>query len=195
MADEASNQPSLKASADEARNTGGMAPGTGAYMAPEQVLGKDMDARTDLYGAAIVLYELVTGVTPFDTPERTELMVRRAQVEETAAPVTRRVPLAPPVLDVLMARALAKDPMHRFSSAIDMGNAFRSALGLDESKGWDAQRRFAAKARGISRGAVGAVGAVGADAGAARGETRRIGRAEAEALRTDVMVAYEAREG
>jgi serine/threonine-protein kinase len=156
--------------ADEARSTGGMAPGTGAYMSPEQVKGSDLDARADLYSAAIVLYEMLTSVTPFDSPERNELMVRAAQLDEAPPPLTRLVPKAPPVLDVLLSRALAKDPMHRFSSALEMGEAFRSALSLPASPGWQAQQRLAQNARAISQ--------IGLPA------------AEAEVLRTDVMQAY-----
>ena len=96
--------------AEEARNTGGMAPGTGAYMSPEQVLNQPLDPRSDLYSAAIVLYEMLAGVTPFDAPDRSELMVRTAQVDEAPAPLSSVLRQAPPVLDLLMARALAKDP-------------------------------------------------------------------------------------
>lgn len=166
--------------ADEARVTGGMAPGTGAYMSPEQVTGRDIDARSDLYSAAIVLFEMLTAVTPFDAPARNEIMVRTAQVEETPPPITRLVPQAPPVLDLLMARALAKDPMHRFGSAVEMGEAFRAALGLPESAGWAAQRRLAENAQSIS----------------GTGEAARPGQpmpaARAAALRTAVVAAYEA---
>jgi serine/threonine-protein kinase len=160
--------------AEEARNTGGMAPGTGAYMSPEQVLGQELDARADLYGAAIVLYEMLTGVTPFDTPERNEIMVRTAQVEETPPPITHWVAQAPPVLDVLMARALAKDARHRFSSAVELGNAIRVALALPETPGWDAQQEFAQSAPALSHPDTPALPAA-----------RR-----AEKLRTEMMAAY-----
>jgi eukaryotic-like serine/threonine-protein kinase len=165
--------------ADEARNTGGMAPGTGAYMSPEQVMGKDLDPRADLYGAAIVLYEMLTGITPFDHPERNELMVRAAQLEENPEPLTHLVPGAPAVLDVLMARALAKDKMHRFSSAVELGEAFRGALGLPETPGWTAQQKLAEKAQSISQ-----------YAGAARPPTAPMAEVDANKLRTDVMTAY-----
>jgi serine/threonine-protein kinase len=145
--------------AEEARNTGGMAPGTGAYMAPEQVLGQELDPRTDLYSAAIVLFEMLTGATPFDSPDRNEIMVRTAQVEETPPPLTRLVPQAPPVLDVLLARALAKDPRHRFGSALELGDALRTALGLADSPGWSAQQEFARHAQSISQSALPAPGA------------------------------------
>ena len=136
--------------AEEARNTGGMAPGTGAYMSPEQVLSKPLDPRSDLYSAAIVLYEMLTGITPFDRPERNELMVRTAQLEEAPAKLSSLVHQVPPVLDSLMARALAKEPAQRFGSAVELGNTFRDALGLPESPGWAAQQHLAAVAKTMS---------------------------------------------
>lgn len=165
--------------ADHARNTGGMAPGTGAYMAPEQVLAKDLDARADLYSATIVLFELLTGVTPFDSPTRNEIMVRTAQVDEEPPPLTRFVPQAPAVLDMLMARALAKDPMHRFGSAIELGEAIRGALGLPESTGWDAQQKLAENARAISQMAL-----------PAQSSAEAVPEAQANRMRTAVMEAY-----
>jgi serine/threonine-protein kinase len=165
--------------AEEARNTGGMAPGTGAYMAPEQVLGRDLDPRADLYSAGIVLYEMLTGISPFDAPDRNELMVRTAQLEETAPPITRHLPNAPPVIDLLMARALAKDPMHRFASAIELGEAFRTALGLPTTAGWSAQQELAQQAQAISQ------------FGAAESpEHAHVEPEQAERLRTAVLEAY-----
>jgi len=136
--------------ADVARSTGGMQPGTGAYMSPEQVNGVRLDGRSDLYSAAIVLFEMLTGKTPFDSGSRNELMIRAAQLEEMPPPLTQFVPQAPPVLNLLLARALAKSPEHRFPSAIDLGNAFRSALQIPDTSGWQAQQAMAAGARSIA---------------------------------------------
>jgi serine/threonine-protein kinase len=136
--------------AEEVQNTGGMAPGSGAYMSPEQVLNKPLDPRSDLYSAAIVLYEMLTGITPFDSPERNELMVRTAQVDEAPAPLSSILKQAPPVLDLLMARALAKDPGLRYGSAIELGETFRSALGLPESPGWSLQQQLSEVAKTMS---------------------------------------------
>lgn len=165
--------------ADEVRDTGGMTPGTGAYMAPEQVLGRELDPRADLYAAAIVLYEMICGATPFDAPDRNEIMVRTAQVEEPPAPPSRHMAGVPPVLDLLMARALAKDPMHRFGSAIELGDAFRNALGLPDTAGWDAQKDLADQAQAISQ--------FGIPQGAS---VAPVEKAEADKLRTAVMAAY-----
>jgi eukaryotic-like serine/threonine-protein kinase len=135
---------------DEANATGAMAPGTGAYMSPEAVRGEKQDPRSDLYSAAIVLYEMLTGLTPFDRPERSEMMVRAAQLDEPPPPVTSLVPTAPPVVDLLMARALAKEPALRFGSAIEFGEAFRTGLGLPPTSGWAAQQELAELAKTIS---------------------------------------------
>jgi len=143
------------------------------------VLGKEIDARTDLYSAAIVLFEMLTGVTPFDAPTRNEIMVRTAQVEEPPPAFSAYVPQAPPVLDLLFSRALAKDPMHRFGSAIDLGEAFRTALDLPESAGWEAQQRLADNARAISQ------------LGLPASSGQPLAQTQADQLRTDVMHAYE----
>jgi serine/threonine protein kinase len=170
--------------AENARDTGNMAPGTGAYMAPEQVLGNDLDARADLYAAAIVLYEMLAGITPFDAPERNEIMIRTAQVEEAPEPLSRRVATAPPILDAILARALAKDPMHRFPSAVLLGEALRRGLALPEGKGWEAQLRFAEHAQAISK-----PGSSGS------GNTAALPPARAEQMRTAVLAAYRESQG
>jgi len=120
-----------------------MTPGTGAYMSREQVLGMPLDGRSDLYSAGIVLYEMLSGRTPFDPEVRGEFLVRHDQVETPPPPIRAFVPQAPPVLDALFARALAKDPSQRLATAIEMGEAFRQALGIAESPEWRAQAEIA----------------------------------------------------
>ena len=169
--------------ADAAKTTGNIQPGTGAYMSPEQVLGKPLDGRSDLYGAAIVLYEMLTGRTPFEAPNRSELMVRAAQLEEAPPQLTELVAQAPPVLDHLFARALAKDPAHRFADALDFGEAFRRALGLADSAGWQAERALAGHAVAIA----------GSMAQRAKQATVPMDVAGAEALRARVDTAFKER--
>lgn len=124
-----------------------LAPGTGAYMSPEQVLGHPLDGRSDLYSAAIVLYEMLSGRPPFLPSEKSEFALRMDQVESTPPPIRSLVPMAPPVLDQLFARALAKAPSMRFGSAIEMGEAFRAAFGLPSTPAWRAQSEIAQVAR------------------------------------------------
>ncbi|RYZ09405.1 MAG: serine/threonine protein kinase [Myxococcales bacterium] len=136
--------------AELAKQSGGMAPGTAAYMAPEQVMGQPLDPRADLYAAAIVMFEMLTGITPFDAPERTELVVRAAQLDEAAPPITRLVPGMPGALDIVFARALAKHRDLRYRSARELGDAFRGALGLPDSPGWRAQAELSKVAKTLS---------------------------------------------
>jgi serine/threonine-protein kinase len=124
-----------------------LAPGTGAYMAPEQVLGAPVDGRADLYSASILFYEMLTGRTPFLVEGKSELMVRMEQVEVPPPPIRSFLPQAPPVLDALFARALAKDPAARFPSAIELGNAFVTGLAIPASRGWHAEIEMAKLAR------------------------------------------------
>jgi serine/threonine-protein kinase len=120
-----------------------LTPGTGAYMSPEQVLSEPLDGRSDLYSAGIVFYEMLSGRLPFPLDGRTELLMRLAQVETPPPPIRTWLPQAPPVLDPLFARALAKPPAGRFGSAIEMGEAFRTALGLPDTELWRAQAELA----------------------------------------------------
>jgi eukaryotic-like serine/threonine-protein kinase len=165
---------------NEAAQTGGLAAGTGAYMSPEAVRGEAQDPRSDLYAAAIVLYELLSGVTPFDRPERSELAIRTAQLDEAPAPLTSLVTSAPPVLDVLFARALAKDPALRFGSAIELGEAFRAGLELPVGPGWLFQQELAKLAKTVSGLDLPAVPPTEPDQ-----------EARAEELRKDLVAAFQ----
>jgi serine/threonine-protein kinase len=159
-------------------NTGNVAPGTGAYMSPEQVTASELDARSDLYAAAIVLFEMLTGRTPFETTERSEMQLRIAQVNEAPAALSSVLANAPAVLDVFFARCLAKDRLHRYETAIEMGEALRTALGLPDTSGWAAERRLAAHAVALSRQGT-------------KSPEPTLSEEVAEELRTGVMAAYQ----
>jgi len=93
--------------------------GTSLYMAPEQILGRPVDCRTDVYALGITLYELLTGQPPFNPRGKAEYLVLNAHVNELPEPPTvhcRDIPQ--PLVDAVM-RALAKDPDERFQSADD----------------------------------------------------------------------------
>ncbi|WDH78885.1 Stk1 family PASTA domain-containing Ser/Thr kinase [Microbacterium esteraromaticum] len=96
--------------------------GTAAYFSPEQAKGESVDARTDLYSAGVVLYELLTGRQPFrgDSP----VAVAYQHVSETPEPPSELNEALPRVLDAIVLRALAKDPYQRFPDA----GSFRAAL-------------------------------------------------------------------
>ena len=122
--------------------TQGFASGTGMYMSPEQVLSRELDARSDLYSAAIVLYEMIAGRPPF-LDEGSEFAVRHHQIITPPPSLRTLVPQAPTAIDELFARSLSKAPEDRFPDAIAMGHAFRTALGIPPSDSWGLQEQFA----------------------------------------------------
>jgi tRNA A-37 threonylcarbamoyl transferase component Bud32 len=89
--------------------------GTPTYMAPEQILGHEGDARTDLYALGAVLYELVTGRPPFAQQDDFALM--QAQINDLPLPPRQLAPDVPEWLNEAILQALAKAPEERFPSA------------------------------------------------------------------------------
>ena len=100
--------------------------GTPAYMAPEQISGSgNVDARTDIYAAGIVLFEAVTGQVPFTGETLYDLM--RAHLEVAPPrPSSLRPDLSPAIEDVIL-QALAKDPKDRFHTSAAMAQALSHA--------------------------------------------------------------------
>ncbi|HUQ82229.1 MAG TPA: protein kinase [Gemmatimonadaceae bacterium] len=109
---------------DDPVTAAGLAIGTPDYMSPEQAAGdRDVDARSDVYALACVMYEMLTGAPPFRTDSHRTTMVRH--VTETPPRVRAMHPEIPANIDDAIARALAKDPAHRFASACDFVSAMR----------------------------------------------------------------------
>jgi Tol biopolymer transport system component len=92
--------------------------GTFQYMAPEQVEGKEADARSDIFSLGAVLYEMVTGKRAFDG--KTAASVMAAILEREPAPISSLQPLTPPALESLVKTCLAKDPDERWQTAHDV---------------------------------------------------------------------------
>jgi serine/threonine protein kinase len=92
--------------------------GTFQYMSPEQVEGKDVDARSDIFSFGAVLYEMVTGQRAF--PGKSQLSVASAVLERDPQPISTLQPLTPPALDRTIRVCLAKDPEERWQSARDL---------------------------------------------------------------------------
>jgi serine/threonine-protein kinase len=102
--------------------TAGMVIGTPSYMSPEQCRGLDVDPRSDLFSAGVVLYELLTGEKPFRG--NLEQVAYKICHVDPAPPSTLSTLALPPAVDKLVATALAKAPGDRYQSA----RAFRNAL-------------------------------------------------------------------
>jgi eukaryotic-like serine/threonine-protein kinase len=92
--------------------------GTLQYMAPEQIEGKEIDARTDIFAFGAVLYEMLTGRRAFDGKSQASLI--GAILDHDPAAVTSLHPATPPLLDEIVRRLLAKDPDDRWQSARDV---------------------------------------------------------------------------
>jgi Tol biopolymer transport system component len=92
--------------------------GTFQYMAPEQLEGKEVDARADLWALGCVLYEMATGKRAFEGASQASLIAAIMHVKP--APVSQLLPMTPPALDRLVEACLAKDPHDRIQSAHDV---------------------------------------------------------------------------
>ena len=92
--------------------------GTFQYMAPEQLEGKDADARSDLFAFGAVLYEAISGHRAFEGKSQASLIA--AILDREPAPLTTLVPVMPPALDRVIRTCLAKDPEQRWQNAADL---------------------------------------------------------------------------
>jgi eukaryotic-like serine/threonine-protein kinase len=92
--------------------------GTFQYMSPEQVEGKELDGRSDIFSLGTVVYEMLTGQRAF--PGKSQLSVASAIIEKEPVPISTLKPLTPPALDHAIRRCLAKDPEERWQTARDL---------------------------------------------------------------------------
>lgn len=104
--------------------------GTLEYMAPEQVKGLETDARSDTYALGMMLYEILTGKTPFDTENEFELM--KLQTENLPPAPRSIMPSIPPAVEEAIMRAIQKDPEARFQTAGDFREFLLDAGYIDE---------------------------------------------------------------
>ncbi|MFF0817023.1 Stk1 family PASTA domain-containing Ser/Thr kinase [Rhodococcus sp. NPDC003318] len=107
--------------------------GTAAYLSPEQVTSGNADARSDVYATGVLLFEMLTGRTPFTGD--TSLSIAYQRINADVPPPSASIPGVPPEFDRLVLTATARDPDDRYSHAGEMAAALRGAarqLGLPE---------------------------------------------------------------
>ncbi|MGI4757608.1 MAG: serine/threonine protein kinase [Janthinobacterium lividum] len=128
---------------DRALTQTGATVGTVTYMSPEQIAGKQIDNRSDLYSMGILLYETVTGQQPFRGSSDYEVMA--AHIHQAPRPPIEVVPNVPAALNQIVLRLLAKDPAERFQTA----SAVRESIHLLQQSGTVAPSRPATVVEGL----------------------------------------------
>lgn len=106
----------------------GQVAGKYGYLAPEQINGKEVDQRTDIFAAGIVLWEMLTGERLFRAPNLSEASVMSLVLTKTISAPSRLNSLVSDVVDDIVLRALNRDPSERFPSARDMALALERAI-------------------------------------------------------------------
>ena len=109
--------------ANEPLTAQGTIVGTLQYMAPEQLEGKEVDARTDIFAFGAVVYEMATGKKAFEGKSQASLIAKI--LETDPPPMSSLQPMTPPALDRVVKRCLAKEPDDRWQSANDLANELK----------------------------------------------------------------------
>ena len=99
--------------------------GTPAYMSPEQFRGTEIDSRTDIYSAGVLLFQLLTGKRPFEGSMAT---IMHAVLNQPVPPPSTLSSTISPALDAVVARAIAREPAARFQTAAAFNTALQAAL-------------------------------------------------------------------
>ena len=136
--------------------------GTYQYMSPEQVEGKELDGRSDIFSLGAVLYEMLTGKRAFEG--KTQLSVASAILEREPEPLSKVKPLTPPALERVIQRCLAKDPEERWQTGRDLASELswialsgsQAAAQAYERPGQSARKRLGSRAGWLVSGVLAA---------------------------------------
>ncbi len=115
-----------KARGANSRTRTGTVKGKNAYMSPEQILGKPLDRRSDVFALAIVMYEMLAIKRLFHRDS--DFLTFKAITEEPIPDIRERRPDMPPGMRTALIQAMARDPNGRFDTALAFGNAIRNSV-------------------------------------------------------------------
>jgi len=115
-----------KARGANSRTRTGTVKGKNAYMSPEQILGKALDRRSDVFALAIVMYEMLAIRRLFHRDS--DFLTFKAITEEPIPEIRERRPDLPPGMRAALIQAMARDPNGRFDTALAFGNAIRNSV-------------------------------------------------------------------
>jgi serine/threonine-protein kinase len=116
---------------DSSKTKTGMVLGTPSYMSPEQLQGKKIDGRSDLFSLAVTLYQLACGKLPFEGDSMAQLMYRIAN--EHAPDILKLNPSLPPAFVTFLDKVMSKDADQRYQTGEEFAAALRSTLGSSGS--------------------------------------------------------------
>jgi tRNA A-37 threonylcarbamoyl transferase component Bud32 len=165
----------IMASADERLTSTGMAVGTPAYMSPEQALADGtIDARSDIYSLACVVYEMIAGIPPFVGATPQAIMARR--FGSSPPPLSETREGIPPHIELAVSKALCRAPADRWQSAAEFGRALSGEVPSPSLHGITQQVESRRRRYGRTIAVLGAVAAIAALGFAA--STRKVDRVE-----------------
>jgi eukaryotic-like serine/threonine-protein kinase len=111
---------------DSSKTKTGMVLGTPSYMSPEQLAGKKIEGRSDLFSLAVSLYQMLSGKLPFEGESMAQLMFKIAN--EAPTDILSVNPNLPPALVAFLDKALSKNPDERYQTGEEFGGALRAAM-------------------------------------------------------------------
>jgi serine/threonine-protein kinase len=110
---------------DSSKTKTGMVLGTPSYMSPEQLAGKRIDGRSDLFSLGVTLYQMLSGRLPFEGEAMTQLMF--AIANNPHPPIREFNPALPAWIDAIIDKALAKEAEKRYQTGMEFAAAIREA--------------------------------------------------------------------
>jgi serine/threonine-protein kinase len=105
----------------------GIVLGTPEFMSPEQLRGKELDRRSDVYALGLVAYEMLTGKLPFEGRTQQALMIARLKQDPTPLYETRPDLKFPRQVNIVLDKAMRREPADRYQTAVDFAKAFAAA--------------------------------------------------------------------